>query len=213
MEINICIPTLNSYSTLWKCVESINNSDVKVSKIYIIDNGGGLQHNGQDNLYINKVPQNIGVAASWNHFIREVPEFRIICNDDITFSPDTIRIMVEKYEPNGLVFPTEMGSGNAFSCFLLSQNVIDHVGLFDEWISPNYAYFEDNDYAYRMSLMGFRLYKCDANIVHIGSSTLKNYNRASKDAHHKKFRLAEGHYIQKWGGAPGHETFTTPFGA
>lgn len=206
------MPTLNSYSTLWKCVESINNSDIQVTSIQIIDNGGNLVHNGQSNVYIYKQSSNMGVAASWNFFIRNIPEIRIICNDDITFETNTIRTMVEGYTPNGLVFPTELGRENAFSCFLLSQNVIDHVGLFDEDISPNYAYFEDNDYAYRMSLMGFGFSRCNANISHVGSSTLKNYNRASKDAHHKKFRLAEENYKKKWGGIPTSEIYTTPFG-
>lgn len=212
MEINVCIPTLNSYTTLWKCVESVNNSDIKINNIYIIDNGGGLEWNGQDNVFIIKVPQNIGVAASWNRFIREIPEHRIICNDDVTFESNTIRAMVDGYTPNGLTFPTELGNENAFSCFLLPQCVIDRVGLFDEDISPNYAYFEDNDYAYRMSLMGFGFSKCNARITHVGSSTLKNYNRASKDAHHKKFRLAEENYKKKWGGIPTSEIYITPFG-
>lgn len=210
--INICIPTLNSYSTLWKCVESINNSDIEVDHVYIIDNGGTLQWNGQKNLEIIKMPYNIGVSASWNKFIIEVPELRIICNDDVTFEPNTIRTMVEGYNYDRLVYPHTPGNDNAFSCFLLSQHVIDMIGLFDEWISPNYAYFEDNDYCYRMQLAGFTLAVCDARIGHVGSATLKNYNRASKEIHHKKFRLAEQHYKEKWGGGPGEEVFRTPFG-
>lgn len=202
---------MNAYDDLWKCIESINNSSVKVDNIFVIDNGRGLKHNGQENLKIWDVDYNLGVAASWNKFIKEVPEIRIICNDDVIFSHEAIESIVNCYDPNNIIYP-RLPQNNAFSCFMLPQTIVDRVGLFDELISPRYAYFEDNDYTYRMWLQGFGLKRCEVFVDHIGSSTLKHFTRKQEQEHHDRFRAARDRYIAKWGGEPEQERFKTPYG-
>lgn len=120
--------------------------------------------------------------------------------------------MVNSMEDDFLVFPSCVEGTNSFSCFILPDKIINDVGLFDEWISPKYAYFEDNDYSHRMSLKGYGIKQCEAVVRHGGSSTIKNFDRTSMNAHHEKFRLARSHYVKKWGGEPGSEVYTTPFG-
>ncbi len=95
----------------------------------------------------------------------------------------------------------------------MPNNIVNSVGLFDEWISPNYGYFEDNDYHRRMKLLGFDIRPIEsAGVIHVGSSTLKNFSPYEEKIHHERFRAARDRYIQKWGGLPGEEKFLTPFG-
>lgn len=210
-EVNVCIPTLNAYSELIKCIDSISESTIKVDNIFILDNGGKFYRDYPSNLSIIRAERNLGVAKSWNWFISNVPEIRIICNDDVQFSPDAIEKMVASYTEDRLIFPNALGNMNSFSCFILPNKIIEKVGLFDESISPNYAYFEDNDYHRRMKLAGFDIATCDAAVGHSQSSTIKNYGKSMRSEHHRKFDIAKKNYIKKWGGIPGEETFTTPY--
>lgn len=207
--MNVCIPTLNSIDTFWKCVESINKSSIGCT-IYVIDNGNHVKQS-VENMVLHKPISNMGVAGSWNWFIDNVPAPRIITNDDIVFDQYAIEIMLKAQDENiSLICPENLESH--FSCFLLSDELVAKVGKFDEWISPRYAYFEDNDYCYRMSLSGVRIMKAiGAFVEHVGSSTIKHFDKIKEKAHHDKFRLARDHYEKKWGGHPGDEKFTRPF--
>lgn len=207
--INVCIPTLNATDDFYRCVESIKNSSVECN-IHVLDNGRNLTHANLD-IILMQPPSNLGVAGSWNWFIDNVDQYRIITNDDIIFDKYAIEKMMESYTGDFLTFPENLGS--AFSCFLLPSKIIESVGVFDEWISPRYAYFEDNDYFYRMELQGFHTKRAEGSFVqHVGSSTLKHFDKDMAKTHHDKFRLAREHYKQKWGGEPGFEVYKTPFG-
>jgi len=210
-KVSVCIPTLTAYKELDNCIETIYASTKKVDDIYIIDNGRKLSKKYGDNVHITRVTSNLGVAKSWNWFINNVPEIRIICNDDVQFYPEAIQTMLESYDENRLVYPNALNNMNSFSCFILPDKIVKDVGLFDETISPNYAYFEDNDYHRRMLLAGYDIKPCDASVGHVGSSTLKHFNKFMEEKHHPKFRLARSNYNRKWGGEPGKETFATPY--
>ncbi len=216
MAINICIPVLNRYDLLDKLLVSLLESTVKPTEVYIIDNGGNFsirRELAKLNIATYRPGENIGVAKSWNWFLKNVKDVRIITNDDIIFYPDSIENLVKEYNKEFLVYPNGIDSGiNSFSCFMLPDNIVKKVGYFDEEISPNYAYFEDNDYHLRMKQKGFdiKLAK-DSFVGHYRSATLDAFSKKEKEEHHKKFRLARTNYIKKWGGLPGKEVFTTPF--
>jgi GT2 family glycosyltransferase len=208
--INVCIPTLNAQDEFWKCVNSIQNSSIDCN-IFVVDNGGYIDESSTKFMTVYKPTTNLGVAGSWNWFIDNVPDKRIICNDDIIFDQYAIEQLLYAYNENNIICPENLESH--FSCFLLPQHIIEVVGNFDEWISPRYAYFEDNDYFYRMNLNGFSTTKAPRSYVqHKGSSTLKHFDKLRIREHHDKFRLARDHYKKKWGGEPGKEFFKTPFG-
>lgn len=212
--IHVCIPVLNSYETLEKCVETINNSSIKVDSINIIDNGGFIDnsiYSKYDNVFIVSPGYNLGVAASWNWFIDNVPGIRLICNDDVFFFEHAIEDLINGYDEDNLVFPLTVDNLNAFSCFILPDKIINEVGLFDEAISPNYGYFEDNDYYRRMRLANFNIKGVETQVGHRGSSTLKNFSPVEEEAHHQRFRKARDNYIKKWGGEPGNERFVVPY--
>lgn len=212
--ITICIPTLNRYDLLLKCIKSCEKGTLKPDKYVIIDNGQKFTENYSlpiKNAVIISFGENIGLANSWNWFIQNIPDTKIICNDDIEFSTNTVQIFADSLEENFILTPKSISGSNAFSCFSIPKKISDSVGDFDPTISPAYAYYEDNDYFKRMRTKGFDLKSIDTDVSHLGSSTLKMYDDIETNYHHYKFNMATNNYIKKWGGLPNHETFNIPY--
>lgn len=210
--IFVCIPTLKRYDLLWNVIDSANKGTMKPDRFFIIDNGGKFEHRGDKNVFVFSPGGNLGVAKSWNVFISNVPEYRIICNDDIEFYEDTIELLIKNYDENFILYPEGVPSANSFSCFLIPNKIPKTIGMFDEEISPGYAYFEDNDYHRRMKFAGFDIKGIkDARLNHANSSTLKSYNFQEEQLHHILFRRARQNYIKKWGGLPGEEIYSEPY--
>lgn len=208
MKCTVCIPVLNRYDKLSLLVESLQSNTIK-PEIAIVNNG--TQPITLKDVLVYTPGRNIGVAASWNWFIKNVPELRIISNDDIIFGETAIESFIENYDKSKIVFPS-IAAINVFSCFMIPDNIVNRVGLFDEGISPNYGYFEDNDYAYRMKLLGIDVKRViSITAFHSPSSTIEMFSTQQKKEHDKKFKLAKVNYISKWGGLPGKETFITPY--
>lgn len=204
--INICVTTFNRYDLLRLMLLSITRSHVRPDNIFIVDNGQNLDRmkpilldpDLSDLKIILSSTKPMGVAESWNYFIRHVRSERIITNDDISFAPDTIGKMVES--PGLVVSPIEIK--NAFSCFLLRDICIQTVGLFDESISPGYVYFEDRDYIERMKRYNIYVTSVDSNVIHYGSQTLLARPPEEMQEHHRKFLIAQNNYLRKWGSLP-----------
>lgn len=219
-KIALCIPTLNRYDLLVKALESAEKGNVVPDEYWIVDNGmrSDLQliipPDIRQKLTILRFGYNLGVAASWNQFLKYAGEDKIlvICNDDVEFFPETIEKLIEHYDENFVLFPGGVPSANSFSCFLIPEKVYRTVGLFDDTLSPQYAYFEDNDYHYRMLQLGFDLRGIpECRLGHVGSATVNSMPHADRIAHHGKFNVARQNYIRKWGGQPGEEKFKTPY--
>jgi hypothetical protein len=209
--ITIGVPVLKRYDLLGKLILSAEKGFLVPDKYLVVDNGGAMKYSSPK-IEVYNPGRNIGCAAAWNYIIRNTPEIRIITNDDIEFTYDTIKLIVENYDENCLMGLSSIPGINLFSCFSLSDKIFNTIGEFDESISPNYAYFEDNDYAYRMKLHGgFNRKYVEANVNHLGSATLKVFTDEEERAHHNRFRLAKENYVAKWGGMPGEETFTKAY--
>lgn len=209
--VNVCIPTLNAEDEFHRCIDSLMNSSVECN-ISVIFNGEIFSIPSTSRISTHKPLSNLGVAGSWNWFIDNVKTLKIISNDDIVFDKYAVERMLEEAErtPFNLIVPENLDS--SFSCYLIPDSVIEAVGKFDEWISPRYGYFEDNDYSHRMSKKGVGIVRASGSYVeHAGSSTLKHFDKQKTREHHDKFRFAREHYKLKWGGEPGHERFATPF--
>jgi uncharacterized protein YggE len=74
--------------------------------------------------------------------------------------------------------------------------------MFDESISPGYAYFEDMDYLRRMRLAGVIDAVVECGVKHVQGATLAAYSPEELDDHHRKFQLAQANYTAKWRGKP-----------
>lgn len=214
--ITLGIPTLNRYDLLEQAIKSAERGSMRPDRYLIVDNGNrfsttGFYHSLGDRLQVISHPYNVGVARGWNEIINNSEDIRIISNDDVLFFEDTIEIMVNHFNPDQVLFPAGVPAANAFSCFLIPTNVVNVVGLFDERLSPNYAYFEDNDYHRRMILRGKVLQGIPScRLEHTPSSTLQNLTDGESRMHHVKFKEAHDRYVKKWGGEPGHERLETP---
>jgi GT2 family glycosyltransferase len=130
------------------------------------------------------------------------PRSLILSNDDIRFAQDTCAL--------ALATPGPMVAICSWACFLQREECWQAVGEYDEAIWP--AYFEDNDYHYRMRLRGLDYVPLAGGAVtHARSSTLAMFDASQREAMAKSFESNRDYYVQKWGGMPGKERFTLPW--
>jgi GT2 family glycosyltransferase len=182
-------------------------SEEQPEAVYVLDNGrdAAKLEEAIDGfgfpIVVETSEQNLGVAGSWNWFIQHVPADEwLITNDDMMFAPQTIDRMRET--EGDLVF------GYGFSCYLMRRSCIDKIGLFDETISPNWGYFEDQDYMERVHAHGsVKLVNAeDADLVHgdgkDGSCTYRAGTQAEIDEHWRKYKIAQANFVKKWGAEP-----------
>lgn len=201
--INVCVPVLRRYDLLRLMIESCLTSIVKPDGYYIIDNGrDGKQlfqslHDLDIVIKVHTPKRPLGVAESWNWFIKHVAEERIIVNDDVTFGPFSLGQLTASRAD--LVW----ARGCGFSCFVLRDSCVEKLGLFDEDISPGYAYYEDEDYLQRLDGRGTRApsaiaEEVAAGVQHNKSATLQAATHEQILEHHRRFKLAQANYAKKW---------------
>jgi len=227
------MPTLNrGHDMLQKAIETAlrDDNDMLPSKIVILDNGNQFRDatdisdyedgdeqlikilSGPEKVVLVSAGLNMGVASSWNWFMRNVPMehgFMIISNDDVEFYKDTVRLFYEEMQKPEI--DMVIGESGEWSMYTLSKKLFDEVGGFDENFYP--AYFEDNDFCYRMKLINKEfVHAKHISYGHQTSSTLAAFNDQQTEQHHQNFRKNRAYYNNKWGGLPMQERFTVPFG-
>lgn len=201
--MSVCVPVLKRYDLLREMLLSLNVSTRVPDQVCIIDNGRDAHAleaavdgvSAHMSICVHVPTKAMGVAESWNWFINHVPEERIITNDDIVFASESIAAMVAQRE---LFVSCTFG----FSCFLIRDELIDVVGLFDETLSPSYAYFEDMDYLRRMRMAHVVDKVVECGVAHRQSATSEKFTEREWAEHHKKFLLAQSNYEKKWAGKP-----------
>lgn len=202
-DLHLCIPVLKRYDLLFQLLCSLRESTVIPHTIHIIDNGMNMKSlleavsivQTPTDLFMPSKP--LGVAESWNRFIRTVPEERLIVNDDIVFGPYSIERLMSTSGDCIVAMKS-----NAFSCFLMRDSCVEKVGFFDETISPGYAYFEDCDYEERMQQAGIMFTDIVCGVTHVTSGTLSSYSKEEMSAHHRRFVIAQENFLKKWGRMP-----------
>lgn len=202
--IHVCVPVLKRYDLLRQMLLSLKQSTVQPDSVYVIDNG---RDGERVNLAINASPvptilhtpdKPMGVAESWNWFIQNVPEDRVIANDDVLFgSHSLVRLVASEAD---LIW----AKGCGFSCFVIRDSCIEKLGFFDEDISPGYGYYEDEDYLQRLDGRGTRersatAEEVECGVMHARSQTLAKNSPAEMVEHHRKFKIAQANYAKKWG--------------
>ncbi len=198
----LCVPVIKRYDLLRDMLLSLDRSTVKPDLVYIIDNGRNSERVSMAMSYtLSKVftpDKPMGLAESWNWFITHVPEERLIVNDDLTFAPNDLEMIVNT--PGDFV--SALAGSNACSCFLLRDSCVEKVGLFDETISPGYAYYEDCDYVERMVQKKVRITAVSSGVVHVGSATLAKASESERMEHNRRFMIAQENFVKKWGRMP-----------
>lgn len=197
--IHVCVPVLKRYDLLAGLLRSLDKGSTRPNAVYVIDNG--RRYASVDvglTVCVHTPEQPMGIAESWNWFIRHVPEERVIVNDDVVFAEDSLaRLVASKAD---LVW----AAGCGFSCFLLRDACVEKIGLFDETISPGYGYYEDDDYLQRLDGRGTRAPSAvaenvECGVTHLRSQTLAVNTPEEMSEHHRKFRIAQRNYMRKWG--------------
>lgn len=221
MLVTLAVPTLTRYDLLVKLIESAERGSRKPDRYFIVDNGGHLRANLDDGKLVFPTVKdmqivaaaNMGVAASWNLALRRCGDWTIISGDDVELHERTIeKFIVAAEAPElqdcGMLVTDQVGVPE-WSLFLHKIALTERVGWYDQKFWP--AYYEDNDYAYRMKLAGEHRYAvAGAGCEHVGSATVKAMDAAATERHHFAFCACQATYIAKWGGLPGLETRTVP---
>ena len=206
MDIALIVPVLSRFDLFAGLIRSI---DVPVRPI-IIDNWN----------------HNRGVAAAWNEGMdwawNDGYRYAIIANDDSYFEPGSIRKIYDAMKetraclispnPNGAHAAQGLIDGADFFNFMIDiPQLIKECGYFDENFQP--AYFEDNDMHRRIILSGAKAYiHTEAIAGHHGSAT-QYLDRNNPVCPPHQFENNRRYYTEKWGGEPGREVCTTPYGS
>ena len=222
-KLVIAIPSLTRYDLLSRLCHILDSNAAKIFplKIIVLDNGGSLTESSyfQDivqncrDLTIEPITPsyNVGVASSWNYFIREYGQC-IIANDDVTFSAKSINAFLRAAasNPKTVIFENDHQIGGFSTFFVNLPSYWLSMGGFDELFNP--AYFEDNDCRYRLRLAGRPVVKVSLpDWHHDNSSTLSNSSKIEQRTHWCSYKRNKEYYFLKWGGLPGKEKFKIPF--
>jgi len=220
-KLNIVIPTINRLDLLLEALNSINKQQEFFEKLLIIDNGNQNILETIKNLDMvinNKVEvsvqsTNLGVSGSWNLGINKFidSDFILFLNDDVVIGTNQLKEVHENLLDKKQFW---LATGNClWSMFTLSKECWEYFinkdgYVFDVNFFP--AYYEDNDFHYRIILTG----KPD---IHVGAIEMspvlfRNSMTIKRDRSlNNNFNKNHQYYMQKWGGTPGHEKFRTPF--
>jgi GT2 family glycosyltransferase len=203
----IGIPTLNRYDLLLPALHFYALNDFPQTEIHIIDNGDqGIENKYGDKVKIyNKKEENLSVAGSWNRLCQNIfanSEYALILNDDIYLGRKQyeIEILLNQHRHDFYLSMCE------WSVFIIPRKTYIKIGMFDEEFSP--AYYEDNDYEYRMKLAGIRPFK----IPFLNPVVYKNSQTMEKNPALLNYsKMNKSRYESKWGGLPNQEKYKSPY--
>jgi len=207
----IGIPTLNRADLLIPTLRKYAK-DFPNTPIFVLDNGNQRLTTHDDfptfcqNIFIQVPSRNLGVAKSWNRICKfgfGISDNVLLLNDDVYlgYGEKTV-IEAIKQNKSGV-----MQSEHLWSVVLINKATYEAVGDFDEQFYP--AYCEDSDYMYRMKLMGL---KHDINPILNPEVVRHGMTRElAPEAIDESMRVNRLKYINKWGGLPLIETYTTPY--
>jgi GT2 family glycosyltransferase len=200
----LIIPVLNRYDLLNEALNSIN---YPIEEILIINNGQEKYVNKSKKLNIKvlNLPSNLGVSGSWNLGIKLYPHepFWMFSSADVKFDKTSLAQFASCSSASSFV-----KSNVSYSCFSLGEEVVQKVGLFDEYIYP--AYYEDNDYEDRMNLAGIDILFPGINMHQLGGSssqTIKsdqklmdknNYTFNKNGEYYKNKKITGDYSVKGW---------------
>jgi GT2 family glycosyltransferase len=219
-KIAVSIPTLTG-RLLAYCVRSVFQQREVEPEVLIVRNGEQAEpaclfaeDSWPCNVVVHRPPENMGVAASWNHACRwawgEHYDAIAFLNDDVQLTcPETLKEFVDAAAENPRrLIGVSMGE-HGFSAFCWTRWMWDALGPFDEGFWP--AYFEDYDMLRRMDILGIPSFRVKSSCRHEVSDTIRNGDMRTKWLHSVAFPMNERRYFLKWGGRRGAETYPIPW--
>jgi glycosyltransferase involved in cell wall biosynthesis len=136
------------------------------TEVVVIDNGSPVETHLPARVY--RYPENRGVSVGWNTGLRlsSAPVVAVL-NSDCWVEPGWDETLLDAAtDGRRIAFPyTDHCDGRGFTrpdqggtagwCFVLTKDLYEEVGPFDEWFSP--AFCEDTDYWHRAWQLGIEL--------------------------------------------------------
>jgi len=197
--------------------------DYPVKRYFILDNSMGKDPSVREaidhvlstpNEFVEEVQLvtnalNVGFSGSVNQIVKQNTdrEYWCIFSVDWHFKPGELARLGERLtQPFEAILCDE--TQNGYSAMIFGVDLLYEVGFLDENFFP--AYYEDNDHRYRMKLVGKEWEYFPLEYEHKVSSTLKRsveFQRKNQET----FRRNGMYYVEKWGGTPTNERYTTPF--
>jgi glycosyltransferase involved in cell wall biosynthesis len=194
MDYLIVLPIINNEHLVDRCIKSIPDK----KKLLIIDNspnrfGRKYIETGAEILYY---PQNIGVSAAWNIGLKRDHEYTVLLSASMMLYGD-----IEQW----LVKANDWGvySYHGWHLVGIRKATVSSVGYFDEKFYP--AYYEDNDYHYRMKLKGIEFDRVLIDATSAGNAMSMHAGVPVR------YGECANYYKKKWGGNPNEEKYAKPF--
>jgi len=168
--------TLSRFDLAQRLLESI---DYPVQKLVIVDNSGRKAWIPEPNDYVSelwtiRLPHGLGANGAWNLIIKSTPfaPYWVIPNDDSWFERGALETIANNVDPEKFNF---VDVNPKWSCVVPGEGAILKAGLWDEVFHP--IYYDDDEYEWRMNMLGVEFNHIPAKVHHDNSSTLKSgYN-------------------------------------
>jgi GT2 family glycosyltransferase len=206
MKLIIGIPTINRADLLNEALANYFE-DFQETEIFIVDNGSQDIITREKNFAIYRPESNLNVSGSWNLIMDYAEKVNathvLMLNDDVYLGKTELEIQtILRLWGSAPFFNSEMN----WCSFIMSVEGFKKVGNFDAEYFLNY--FNDNDMFYRMKLLNMDMvYTAMLNpVIYRNSMTI-----AKDPTLNSQFGVYRQNYINKWGGVPHEEKFTTPF--
>jgi len=179
----------------------IRSIDKRVYKLLIIDNGAeSSEANDQivcdnplvEDLHVLSMPNNLGVAASWNLGIKLLPFEPVwfFSSADTVYEPGALEEL-SKAKTNEISLAADFPYWQTFA---IGEEVVRRIGLFDESIYP--IYFEDIEYMWRAEKAGIAITRLNVQTKHDNSSTIKS-NPAFSNRNNVTFSSNQAYFKEK----------------
>ena len=163
--------TLTKFDMAQRLLDSI---DYPVQKLVIVDNSGKKAWIPEPNDYVSelwtiRLPHGLGANGAWNLIIKTTPfaPYWVIPNDDSWFEPGALEIIANQVDPQKFNF---VDVNPKWSCVVPGEGAIQKAGLWDEVFHP--IYYDDDEYEWRMNMLGVEFNTIPAKVHHNNSSTL-----------------------------------------
>jgi GT2 family glycosyltransferase len=206
IKLVVAIPTINRADLLNEALAKYFE-DFKNTHIAICDNGNQDIITREENFMIYRPQENLGVAKSWNMLMDYSDKIGathvLILNDDIYLGKNEtdLDLLIKNNLDADFI-----NSFHNWCSYILRVDIWKKAGMFDEEFFP--AYFEDNSFDYKMTLVGAKKTWTSFldPIVYRNSMTI-----AKDPTLNQKFMQNKQMYIQMWGGLPTEEKYLTKF--
>jgi glycosyltransferase involved in cell wall biosynthesis len=206
MKLIIGIPTLNRADLLNEALIKYFE-DFENTEIFIVDNGNQSIITREEKFAIYRPTENLGVAKSWNYIMDYADKVEathvLMMNDDVYLGRTEHEIKMVMRNNENFDF---INSFLNWCSYILKVEAWKKAGKFDEEFFP--AYFEDNSFDYKMTLIGAKKTWTSFldPIVYRNSMTI-----AKDPALNNRFEYNKQLYIRMWGGIPTEEKYVTKF--